>query len=257
MQSDQFHSVEQVVEAMTRRWHALNRLGDWRAVFAKTYLRTTEAILEVLHAPGVFANPAWIVDLDCEFARRYFDAFDQFEAGGLGPWPWRLAFRSAVAKRTLAIQDVLLGMNAHINYDLPYSLHATIPAGLPVDDLEAYRQDNLAMNRVLGAAIDKVQREVTNEYDLVLTAADAALRNRDEAFAGEMIRAWRARSWSSFVVLRSGGETAAVDRLIEESAIDNALLLLQVQRAFPAIYWPNRLYRDSLNSLSRRRNRSR
>jgi len=246
-------TIEQVVAAMTERWQALNQFGDWRAVFAKTYLRTTEAILEVMHRPGVFESPAWIVELDCEFARRYFDAFDQFESTGECPWPWRLAFRSAVTKRTLAIQDVLLGMNAHINYDLPYSLHATIPHGLGTDDLEAYRRDNLAMNRVLGSAIDKVQREVTHQYDLVLSAADAALRDRGEVFAGEMIRAWRARSWSSFVVLRSGGDTVAVEHLIEESAIDNAVLLLQVQRAFPAIYWPNRLYRDSLNSLSRRR----
>jgi len=241
---------------MTRRWRALHRAGDWRAVFAKTYLRTTEGILAAIAKGGIFENPPWIVELDCEFAHRYFDAFDLHEAGGECPRPWQLAFSSAIAKRTLIIQDILLGMNAHINYDLPYSLRATIPTGIADEELDVYRRDNLILNAVLASSIDAVQREVADQYDFLLNAADAALCDSDEVFAGELIRAWRARSWNSYLVLCNSELAAPAERLIEESAVDNALLLLQVQRAFPALYWPNRLWRDTLGGISRRRRTS-
>src|SRR5436305_13319758 len=148
------HTIEEVIDEMNGRWRALQRAGDWRAVFAKTYLRTTEQILVATRTAGVFENPAWIVEIDCDFARRYFDASDRFDAGGDCPVPWRLAFSGAVTKRTLIVQDVLLGMNAHINYDLPHSLHATVPANLDAAGLEAYRRDNLVLNRVLSSSID-------------------------------------------------------------------------------------------------------
>ena len=249
-------TVEEVIEEMTRRWRRLHRAGDWRAVFAKTYLRTTEEVLLATRRAGLFENPAWVVELDCEFASRYFDAVDRFSAGEACPWPWRLAFRAAVSKRTFVSQDVLLGMNAHINYDLPHSLHATIPAGATQDELDGYRRDNLVLNRVLAQSIDVVQEEVASEYDLLLSAADAALHKRDEAFASQLIKAWRARAWGNLLLLRSTTEPALPAKLIEESATDNALLLLQAQRAFPAVYWPNRVYRDSFAWLTRRRQRS-
>ena len=251
------HTIEEVIDEMRRRWRGLQRAGDWRAVFAKTYLRTTEQILVATQTAGVFENPAWIVEFDCDFAGRYFDAFDRFEAGADCPLPWRLAFDGAVAKRTLIIQDVLLGMNAHINYDLPHSLHATVPADVDGDGLEAYRRDNLVLNTVLASSIDVVERAVAREYDFMLHAADVALCGRDEQFAGEMIKAWRARSWSSFVVLRSTSDVGPGERLIEESAVDNAVLMLQLQRAFPVLYWPNRLWRDTLAAVSRLRGSSR
>lgn len=256
MDPNRCRSIEEVVDRMWERWRRLDRARDWRAVFAKTYLRTTEAIGEATARPGVFENPDWVVEIDCEFAWRYFEAFDRFEEGGDCPWPWQVAFQSAKSKRTLAIQDVLLGMNAHINYDLPYSLAATVPPTSSGADLEAYRRDNQVLNEVLGSAIDMVQRRVASRYDVMLGAIDAAMCDRDEAFAGSMIRAWRARSWNSFMVLRTSNDPPAVDRLIEESAVDNALLLLEVQRAFPFLHWPNRAYRGLLWRLPKSAARS-
>lgn len=246
-------TIEQVLEEMDRRCRHLDRRGDWRGVFARTYLRTTEQILKATRRQGLFENPGWIVRIDCEFASRYFDAYDRFQDGSGCPWPWRLAFRGAQSKRTFVFQDVLLGMNAHINYDLPYSLDATVPSGLPAEEFDVYRRDNLVLNRVLADAIDVVQEEVANEYDLVLSAADLAFRERDEAFASQLIRAWRGRAWGSFLILRTSRDRALAERLIEESATDNALLLLQVQRALPVVYWPNRVYRDGVSWISRRR----
>ena len=102
-------------------------------------------------------------------------------------------------------------------------------------------------------ASTRSEEEVAGEYDVLLSAADAALHQRDEAFASQLIKAWRARAWGNLLILRSTTDLGLAARLIEEAATDNALLLLQVQRAFPVVYWPNRLYRDGFAWLARRR----
>src|SRR5690242_18448828 len=115
-------TIPEVIAEMTRRWRALQRRRDWRAVFAKSYLRTTENIQATTQQTGSFENPAWLVQLDCNFAGRYFTAIDCWDAGTGCPPAWAVAFEGDRVKRTLVLQDLLLGMNAHINFDLPYAL---------------------------------------------------------------------------------------------------------------------------------------
>lgn len=250
-------TIEDVVEQMTERWRVLHRQRDWRAVFAKTYLATTEQLLEAYRKPGTFLNPEWIVRIDCEFAQRYFEAFDAWERGEPCPWPWRIAFRSASSKRTMVFQDMLLGMNAHINYDLPFSLDATIPTGITREELATYRQDNDTLNRILGSIVDVIQDEVGGDYDPGIGLMDTVLDDVDEAGGARMIRLWRERSWGNFLLLRSTRdspeERELVEKSIERTANDFALILLQLQQALPFIYWPNRVYRDTLNALRRSR----
>ena len=245
-------TIEAVIDEMTARWRRLHRAGDWRAIFAKTYLTTTEQILAATRRPGVFANPAWIVEIDCRFAQRYFDAFDRFEGGGRCPLPWHAAFDAAVRKQTFILQDVLLGMNAHINFDLPHTLDETIPRGLGPDGMEAYRLDNAALNRVLAESVSVVQVTLADHYDAVLHLLSAGLGRRDEGFASRLIETWRARAWGTFLVMRTSGATTEVHGLVEQSAADNAVLLLEVQRHFPSLYWPNRAFRAVVGRLGRR-----
>jgi hypothetical protein len=250
-------NIEQVIAEMTRRWLRLHRAGDWRAVFAKTYLRTTEKLLEATRRPDIFNNPAWVETIDCHFAQRYFTAEDLWEGDGNCPWPWRIAFQSARRKSTFVFQDMLLGMNAHINYDLPYSLDATIPADATPDEIETYRRDNDRLNRTLVSIVNVIQDEIAEDYDPALDIVDLVLGKGDEQGGSRMIRIWRARSWAHFLLLRQAKDDpttrARVDKLIENTACEYALMLLEVQRAIPVLYWPNRLYRDSLTWLTRRR----
>src|SRR6476620_10003525 len=86
-------TIEEVIAEMTRRWHRLHRAGDWREVFAQTYLRATERILAATRS-GQFENTTWMVQLDCMFAQLYFNAFDQWEATGNAPMAWKAAFQN-------------------------------------------------------------------------------------------------------------------------------------------------------------------
>ena len=56
--------------------------------------------------------------LDVTFANRYLDAFYSWIAGKQITNSWKIAFDSVAQSKSLVIQHLLLGMNAHINLDL-------------------------------------------------------------------------------------------------------------------------------------------
>ena len=77
--------------------------------------------------PGCSPTPDWVDRWDVAFARLYLDALEAGQRGEPVPAPWAVAFGAAEREPRLpAVRHVLLGMNAHINYDLPQALLAVI-----------------------------------------------------------------------------------------------------------------------------------
>jgi Family of unknown function (DUF5995) len=81
--------------------------------------------MEELHRGG-FRDTAWVERWDVAFADLYLDALEAAEAGRRPPEPWAVAFGAGEHDRFPRLRHVLLGMNAHINYDLAQSLLAVI-----------------------------------------------------------------------------------------------------------------------------------
>src|SRR4051812_16331986 len=94
--------------------------GDPARFFLGTYLRITRAVGTAV-ADGLFEDPSWVAGWDVDFAGFYLDALEAYRRDpATAPAPWREAFG---AKATLPPEGhVLLGVNAHINFDLPQSL---------------------------------------------------------------------------------------------------------------------------------------
>jgi hypothetical protein len=121
--------------------------------FLGTYLRTTRAVGEALHA-GRFEDPSWVATWDVGFAGCYLDALEAHrKAPGAVAAPWRLAFGADPGLPPEA--HVLLGMNAHINYDLPQSLVAVVPPGdfSSPSLLDRRRRDHERIDDVLAARV--------------------------------------------------------------------------------------------------------
>lgn len=87
--------------------------------FCGLYLRSTLAMQREL-ADGGFDDGEWMARLVVAFADRYLDALGSWRAGGAVPRPWELALRSRPGATPLAHQ--LVGLNAHLNFDLPQVL---------------------------------------------------------------------------------------------------------------------------------------
>jgi hypothetical protein len=115
--------VETVVRSMQARLDGLAPEQAHLREFLGTYQRTTLAVGKAVDA-GEFEDPEWVERWDVAFAELYVVALDAHLSGGTPTRPWRLAFDAP--PDLPALRHVLLGINAHVNYDLPQALLAVI-----------------------------------------------------------------------------------------------------------------------------------
>lgn len=92
--------------------------------FNGLYLQVTQAVADRVAAGG-FNDPAWLSELDVQFAKLYFNALYAALSGAPCPGCWRAMFSCRNQNKTARIQFALAGMNAHINHDLCVAIVAT------------------------------------------------------------------------------------------------------------------------------------
>ena len=115
--------IDDLIARMAAVGEPLERAGDKRRYFHATYQRTTIAVAEEIKRGG-FADPGWVEEWDVAFAGLYLDALEADLAGKTPSRPWAIAFGAPAGLPPL--RQVLLGMNAHINFDLPQAIVAVI-----------------------------------------------------------------------------------------------------------------------------------
>jgi hypothetical protein len=207
--------VDALVARMAALLDALD--GDPARFFLGTYLRTTQAIGQALD-DGAFEDPDWMAAWDVDFADRYLGALAAHRRDpGTPPAPWRLAFG---ARPTLPPEaHVLLGMNAHINFDLPQSLVAMIPPadfGDPIQ-LASRRRDHERVDDVLAARVA--------EEDVALeraggrrTPLDRLLTPANRRASRILLREARHKVWANTAALnaaRAAGPVAYARRVAD------------------------------------------
>ncbi len=179
----------------------LAQLPDARRFFHATYLRTTRAVAEEI-AGGGFADTAWLERWDLAFADLYLDALAADLRGDAVPRPWRVAFDTARDRPDLPpLRHVLLGLNAHINYDLPQALVAVIspaefddPAVLAMRASDHRHIDDVLLNRV-GAEDDELSAVSR------LTLLDRLLRPLNRLATGRLLTEAREKVWRNTLAL--------------------------------------------------------
>jgi hypothetical protein len=182
-----------VINEMTDRWEPLDASCDHRAVFALTYLRTTQEFARTItDAPDTFSDEPWIRHEDAVFAQLYFNAYDDYQAGRSVPLAWQIAFDNDRNPNIEGMGDLLLGMNAHINRDLPYTL---AHVGLVRSDGSSRKLDHDKVNQFLDRVIDPLQVELAQRYDPIFTIVDAEPSPADEVGALQGIRLLRENAW--------------------------------------------------------------
>src|ERR1035441_6244614 len=88
------------------------------------YLQVTQAV-ETRVAAGGFTDPAWLAQLDVQFARLYFSALKSSLSGEATSGCWQVLFDRRNHSVIARIQFAVAGINAHINHDLPEAIVAT------------------------------------------------------------------------------------------------------------------------------------
>jgi hypothetical protein len=125
------------------------------------YLQVTSAVEKRVAAAG-FADPAWLSELDVQFARLYFEALGAYLTGVPCPGCWWTLFNRRNQSQIARIQFALAGINAHINHDLPEALVATCQATGTVPRHEtAQYSDYTSLNSTLDGQIG-IAKQILN-----------------------------------------------------------------------------------------------
>ena len=124
--------------------------------FASLYRGVTAQVKAGI-AAGRFEDGPRMERLDVTFANRYLAALEQFQRGEPPSQCWRVAFEAVAHRRPIILQHLLLGMNAHINFDLGIAAAQTSPGS----QLTSLKRDFDAINDILAAMVPKVMREMS------------------------------------------------------------------------------------------------
>ena len=178
---------------------SLRAAGDQRQYFHATYQRTTVAVAGELERGG-FTDAEWVERWDVAFAELYLDALQASLAGRRPARPWEVAFRAPAGLPPL--RHVLLGMNAHINYDLPQALLAVITdeqfgdaALLARRESDHRKIDDVLASRV--AAEDDELSRISGPG----SPLDRLLRPLNQLGTRRFLREAREKVWANAVVL--------------------------------------------------------
>ncbi len=206
--------IDELIARMAALLGPLEAGGDQRRYFHATYQRTTISVADEIKRGG-FGDPEWVERWDVAFAGLYLDALEASLAGRRPTRPWEIAFGAPAGLP--ALRHVLLGMNAHINYDLPQALLAVITDEEFGDaTLLARREaDHQAIDGVLasrvGAEDDELAR-ISGPAPLL----DRLLRPFNRLGTQRFLREARAKVWANAVALnhaRRQGSDAYAARL--------------------------------------------
>ena len=156
--------VDKTVRQMTRRFEPLASSCDHNAIFALTYLRVTEEYRRTVESPTFFDDTPFVNHEDVVFANYYFAAYDAWKAGERAHVPpaWRIAFDAARGRSVSAYGDLLLGINAHVQRDLPFVVYSL---GMVKPDGTSRKPDHDRVNRILNRVTDDVIAEIARRFD--------------------------------------------------------------------------------------------
>ncbi len=194
--------------------------GHRRGYFAAIYFDMTRAVQEGI-ARGAFDDGPRMSRLAATFANRYFDALDTFAAGGKPSRVWAEAFACNARRDRLILQQLVIGINAHINLDLGVAAAETVAPG----HIEELKGDFGRINAVIGGLLDPVQEAVgrfSPVLDLLWTISDGP----DDEVLNFSFTVAREEAWQNAVVL-SG--QAPEQRAATIQSIDRAAALLARQ----------------------------
>ena len=191
--------------------------------FPAMYSRVTSQIARSI-AAGQFEDGERMNTFATVFASRYTTAWHHEVPR---PRCWQASWDVSGDDHLLIVQHLLLGINAHVNYDLP---QAVVEVARRTGDLERVRADFDAVNDVLGATSVGVLRDLDRMSRWV---GEAASLGGARVFRFSL-RVARDQAWAAAerLYVLDGDEQQAYVRELDR--LVSVLAYLIVHPAFPA-----------------------
>ncbi|MFW5468903.1 DUF5995 family protein [Knoellia sp. CPCC 206435] len=200
-------TVATLISTMQHRLDTMPPGREHMVEFLSTYRRTTSAVRQAIRA-SAFEDPHWVETLVVHFAHFYLDALDaDLEGVKHVTRPWRLAFDAPASSPPLI--HVLLGINAHINYDLPQALLAVMPRHEFEDPVvvERRRRDHERIDDILSSRVAAEGHELGARVGRPLL--DRALTPLHRRSARRLLREAREKVWLNTLELHRARSVGA------------------------------------------------
>lgn len=224
--------------------------GDRRVIFLKCYALMTHNMIQAV-ANQRFRDPAWVQLLIYDFAEYYFEARERYDTQHPALLNvWRRAFDLALQPTTPAIQNLLMGVNAHINCDLVLVLDDLLSpewAQLDLTTRETRYHDYCLVNDVIGETINCVQDQVIKPYARLMAVVDFVLGPLDEWCTAQLITNWRADVWQRALAII---EAAEPSQRQERRRATDAIALQRIELLIDGGELGVRLFSDPLRYLN-------
>jgi len=204
--------VDRTIREMTRRFDDLAASCDHAAIFSLTYLRVTEEYRRTVDGP-FFDDTPFVNHEDTVFAHYYFAAFNAWDDGRIAEVPpaWRIAFDAARARTVSGTGDLLLGINAHVQRDLPLVLY---DLGLVRADGTSRKADHDRVDVILNRVADDITAEIARRFDPTVDDADLPT-GLDGTAVFQTLAAWREKAWRSAELLAAAPTPEARELVVQ------------------------------------------
>lgn len=189
--------------------HGVNPLAY--GIFGRAYLRMTLEVIAQI-ASGCFEDPGWVRSFVVSFAEAYAHAM---RAGSGAASPWRLAFGEAASDRRRVLRHLVLGINAHMAYDL-----AVVVRDVAGAEAERRRRDYFALDPLLDWTIEPIATIVAQRYSPWLGRLDRAAVGTNGLAVSAWFRFNRDGAWRDGLALHAGHMTLReLDRKIHRRGL--------------------------------------
>ncbi|MDH3326496.1 MAG: DUF5995 family protein [Gammaproteobacteria bacterium] len=189
MENLQSDSINGVIRSLDKiiLWskHNQKKTGYFAALYRKVTIKVKEGI-----DSGEFEDGERMERLDVIFANRYLEAFEQYCASQKTTKCWSLAFELGDKWEPIALQHLMIGMNAHINLDLGIAAAQTVTP----ENLSDLKNDFEKINSLLAALVDELQSELAEIWPF-FKLIDKFAGNTDEALANFGMKIARGKAW--------------------------------------------------------------
>ncbi len=185
---------------LNEQTHILNQVGpacSHLAIFPLAYVRMTQTYGWTRDQAGYYHDVPYMNHMDAVFAKYYTDAYYNWSGGNRAAVPkaWLYAFDAAKNKTVSGAGDLFLGMNAHINRDLPFVLYAS---GLVGSDGTSGKSDFDAVERWLNDDTAPLLAEAAQRFDPTIDDTNNVLV---DYLSFQMVSAWRENAWRNAELL--------------------------------------------------------
>jgi hypothetical protein len=182
------------------------------------YLQTTRTVRDRV-AAGLFDDAQRMCRFVDAFAGRYLTPLQASLESRPVPRCWAVAFDAAGTRDKIILQHLILGINAHVNFDL-----AVVAAEIcPGAEIASLHEDFLRVNAILGQLLPAV-RACIGRFSPMLDVIDRVGGADDDEVLNFSIRVARDEAWSQALLLAATGDPVRRGQLID--SLDRGVAVL-------------------------------